>query len=315
MSAASQLDRLFEDAERELARGRRSARALATTVRAMGAQVDDDELGGIAEHASPVLVRATAENRKLAPVDLVDVGGQRLRPVARGPYVSATYLPVEQTCPSSCAFKGHGCMAQSGYTGRPVRRLEQLAAGLGSREISRLEARAIDALFVRGVPRDGGRDGRRPRDLRLHVSGDVTTRGGLRDLVGAVERWRSRGGGSCWTFTHAWRELDGASWGPISVLASIEEPRDAEEARARGYTPAITVRDFPSRRAFSIGGTTWLPCPAETGRATCVECRLCLDRGEWLREGGKGIAFAVHGMQAGAARRRLPVLASGGATT
>lgn len=295
------LDQLFADADVELARSRRGARHAA---RALGI----DDLEGALELDSPVLVRPTSENRKLSPVDLVDVGGDRPRPAARAPYCSSTYVPIAQTCPSSCPFKGHGCMAESGYSGRPVRRLEANARGLSSREISRHEAAAIDRLFVGGVPRDGGRDGRGARDLRLHVSGDVTTVGGLRDLVAAVERWKSRGGGSCWTFTHAWRSLDGASWGPIAVLASIEEPAHAELARARGYAPAITVRSFPSSRAFDAGGTTWIPCPAETSDRTCVECRLCLDHVDRLRESGRGIAFAVHGPGVEAARRRLPVI-------
>lgn len=310
MSARS--DRLHAEVERLLRRGRSAVRAIGVDVEGMGAdlglgvELDARE----PERGEPVLVRETSENRKLSPVVMDDVGMARRRPRAVGSYCSSTFAPVRQTCPP-CPFKGNGCMAESGYTGRPNRRIEVNAAGLSSAEVSRREAEAIDRrLHPRGVPRDGGRDGRSGRDLRLHVSGDVTTRSGLRGLAAAVSRWKGRGGGAAWTFTHAWRSLPGEEWGPISVLASIEETADADLARARGYAPAITVREFPVPRAFRLEGssTTWIPCPAELGKTTCVECRLCLDRTDWLRETGRGIAFAVHGQSAERARRRLPVV-------
>lgn len=311
-------DDLYAEAERLIGRVRPEVAALERDVFDLGAEIGvdfelDDE--GVHVRDEPVLVRATSENRKLAPVVMDDVGMARRRPRAVGPFCSSTFVPVAQTCPSTCPFRGNGCMAESGYTGRPNRRIERNARGLSSEQVSRHEARAIDReLFPRGVPRDGGRDGRSPRDLRLHVSGDVTTRAGLRAIAAAVERWKARGGGSCWTFTHAWRDLPRKLWGAISVLASVEEPRDAEVARARGYVPAITVRSFPAPRAFRVEGssTLWLPCPAELGRTTCVECRLCLDRTTWLGETSRGIAFAVHGQSAEVAKRKLPVLRSAG---
>src|SRR4051812_33324837 len=50
-------------------------------------------------------------NRKLSPVDLVDVGGARPRPIPRAPFVSSTYVSIQSTCPDSCAFKRSGCFA------------------------------------------------------------------------------------------------------------------------------------------------------------------------------------------------------------
>lgn len=309
---SARIDALMLEAGAALDVARRSARRAEHGVREAGRIVGvlHEDLVEPARVGEPVLVVPIAANRKLSPVDLIDVGGPRKRPVPRRPHVSATYLPVQQTCPRSCPFRGHGCMAQSGYTGRSVRRLEALAKGLDGWELARLEARAIDRLCVRGVPQDGGRDGTGSRDLRLHVSGDVTITAGARALAAAVRRWQRRGGGSAWTFTHAWKTIAREAWGPISVLASVEAPRDAELARARGYTPAITVRSFPSESRFRLRGsdTRWVPCPAETRERTCVECRLCLDRESHLFETGGGIAFAVHGPQGGAARRRLPVV-------
>lgn len=315
MSARAQsarLDALMLEAGAALDVAKRSARKTEQRVREAGRAVGvvHEDLLEPARIGEPALVIPIAANRKLAPVDLVDVGGARKRPVPRRPHVSATYMPIRQTCPRSCAFRDNGCMAQSGYTGRPVRRLEALAEGLDAWELARLEARGIDRLCVRGVPQDGGRDGTRGRDLRLHVSGDVTVTAGARALAGAVLRWQRRGGGTAWTFTHAWASLSRDAWGSISVLASVEEPADAELARERGYTPAITVRRFPSESSFRLEGsdTRWIPCPAETRGRTCVECRLCLDREPHLFENGAGIAFAVHGPQGGRARRQLPVL-------
>ncbi len=305
------IDELFADAAAALDDSRRAARRAEGRVRELagelGVELEEDAHPALRRAEEAVLALAIAANRKLAPVDLVDVGGPRRRPVPRAPYCAATYVPVRQTCPSSCPFRGHGCMAEAGYTGRAVRRLEGAAEGLDVYELARQEARAIDRLRPR---RDGGRDGRSPRDLRLHVSGDVTRPDALEMIAAAALRWQRRGGGGVWTFTHAWRALERRLWTPISVLASVESPADAEHARDLGYTPAITVRAFPARSSFHLEGSTtaWIPCPAETSGRTCVECRLCIDREPWLHETGRGIAFAVHGMSAERARRRLPVL-------
>lgn len=298
-------DELVMHALDEIDVGRRNARRAAEQ---MGVGVDE-----LATAEQPALVIPVAANRKLSPVDLVDVGMARRRPVPRRPFCSATYVPVQQTCPRTCPFRGNGCMAQSGYTGRAVRRIEALAEGMSSYEIGRQEALALDRLCRRGVPRDGGRDGESPRDLRLHISGDVTEDSSLRVLAAAVSRWKARGGGSAWTFTHAWERLERERWRPISVLASIERPEQSELAQARSYVPAITVRTFPSTKPFRVAGsrTMWIPCPAETKKRTCVECRLCLDHEDQLYERGHGIAFAVHGGQSKKAKRQLPTLVIG----
>lgn len=255
-----------------------------------------------------VSVRAPAANRKLAPVDMVANDSPRLRPEPRAPFMAATYLPIAQTCSDRCRFKGDGCMAQAGFTGGAVRRLEGLAAERTALDVVLEEAREIDRTWRNGVPQLGGRDGRSGIDMRLHVSGDCKTTRGARALAGAAERYQSRGGGRMFTFTHSWREVPRTAWGVVSVLASIERGRDAAKARAFGYAPAIVVDEFPSECSFVVDGTTFIPCPAETRGRTCVECRLCIDRSDWLRDTGRGIAFAAHGPQAAKARRHLQVL-------
>ena len=272
----------------------------------------------VPRHVDPsaALARAIAANRKLSPVDMVvayradGTVFERKRPVPRRPFCSVTYAPVTQTCPDTCTFKNHGCMAQSGYTGRAVRRIEDEAKGLSVLDIALAEAREIDRVWPLGIPAWGGRDGNSAVDMRLHVSGDVTEPEPLAVLVAAIVRWLARGGGSPWTFTHAWMQLLRGDWGPISVLASVETMEQAAAARARGYTPALTLQTFPSEKVFRLEGsdTRWLPCPGETRGTTCVQCRACLDRTEWMFENNMGIAFAVHGPQTSDARNRLPVL-------
>jgi hypothetical protein len=258
-----------------------------------------------------VLVMRESTNRKLSPVEMVDVGMERKRPYARRPFVSSSFLPVNPTCPRSCPFRGNGCMAETGYTGRPNRKLEAVARDLEltATDAAIAEAHVIDRLFPHGVPRDGGRDGQSPRDFRLHVSGDVGGVVAARALGDAVARWKARGGGSAWTFTHAWKRVHRRDFGPISVLASVESRSQVEAVRERGYAPAITVDSFYDSRAFELWpGAKWIPCPAELGKTTCVECRLCLDRTDWMRETGRGIAFAVHGPGAESAKRKLRVV-------
>lgn len=247
-----------------------------------------------------VSFRPVSSNVKLSPVDHVPNGRPgayrsfAIRP--RPPFVSSTYVSIDKTCPDSCAFKGNGCMAESGFTRVLGLRLDLAAIGLTGEDVARQEAQVIDLAFGgRAIPGDGlgGR-----RDLRLHVGGDVASEEAARILAAVAARWRARGGGTVWTFTHRWREIAREAWGSISVLASVETIAQAAEASARGYAPALVVPEFPNeRRAWELApGMKAVPCPAETGEQTCVECRLCLDRP--LHQLGIAIAFAAHGRDA-----------------
>lgn len=250
-----------------------------------------------------------AANRKLAPVQEIRLknGRSRFRPL--GPFVSCTYVSIQRTCQDSCTFKnGNGCFAEAGYTGPLVRALDESAAWAGPIDVARAEAVALDAFSP--VPQDGGKYGKAGRDLRLHVSGDAFDEESARVLAGAAERWRERGGGAVWTYTHSWRVIPVAAWGDIQVLASCETPQGVQEARQRGYAAALVVRDFRgARRAYTVPGMAGkiLPCPAETGETTCVQCRLCFDT-QGLRKRGLVIGFSAHGRDAKKARRHLPML-------
>lgn len=274
------------------------------------------ELGGPPRLLSPIVVRrpgeargaarfhAASANRKLSPVDLVEFPGQaRPRPIPRGPFVSSTYASIEATCPDSCVFKRQGCFASEGFTKIAGLKMDAAARGRSSLDVIREEARLIRRAFGGWrVPQDGARGG---RDLRLHVGGDVGSAAGAAELGRAAGGWRARGGGAVWTYTHWARSIPRAAWGSaISVLASIEDPRDIAPMAAAGYPSALVVDRFKRRAAYPIApGFRLVPCPAETGRSTCSSCRLCLDRP--LLELGLVIGFEAHGTGAAAARDAL----------
>lgn len=249
----------------------------------------------------PVTVRRKAANKKLAPVKLTDEKhGCRRRPEPQGPFVSATYVSINATCPRSCPFLNAGCFVQAGFTKMLSDRLDREARGMSALLVARAEARAIDDTFKRGVPQDGARGG---RDLRLHVGGDCGSPAGVRALAGAAERWRARGGGVVWTYTHHWRTVPREAWGAIAVLASVESVADIKRARRCGYPAAVIVDSFPTDKRFNVDGEPIIPCPAETRGKTCVECRLCLRPNP-----PASIGFAIHGRFADRAKKTLKVL-------
>lgn len=294
-SSAAVLAGRFKVAERTIVRWRGKVR------RPFGVTSHGNTL-----HSGAARIQLKSANRKLSPVDLVDVGGERPRPIPRGPFCCSTYASIEATCSSDCPFKGHGCYVQAGFTGRAVRQLDKLATGRNGLDVARDEANAIDAAFPRGVPQDGARGG---RDLRLHDSGDASAPPSAALLGAAATRWRKRGGGAVWTYTHAWRSVERKIWGKaVSVLASVERAEDIPLARAQGYAPALVVEQHDDGQAYDVQGTRIIPCPAETKGTTCVECRLCLDRD--LVRMNAGIAFAAHGSAVSSVLTALRVAAA-----
>lgn len=268
---------------------------------------------GESVRGASAVVHERACNPKLSP-QLVEPVGNRYRTTPLGPYALATYGSIKTTCPPSCTFYGQsgGCFAASGFIGAIVRKLDEQSRGMTTREAAREQAGLIDLTFGGGsVPRDGACGG---RDLRIHVSGDARTPQAVEELRAAAARFRLRGGGTVWTYTHGWHDVPRESWGRIEVLASVETPRHGEAALELDYAPAITVPTFPSKRAFKLSGSgiKWIPCPfeAKADGPTCVECRLCFDT-ERLKSKRMGIAFAVHGVAKKEAKRRLTVLNGG----
>jgi hypothetical protein len=249
-------------------------------------------------------------NRKLSPVDMVPYDGvfRQLRPTPRAPFVCSTYTAIDKTCDDSCTFKARGgerrgCFADDGFTRILSDRLNAAAEWASPEQVVAEEVRLIDAAWRRRVPQDGARGG---RDMRLHVGGDVGSAEGARMLAGAAERWRRRGGGLVWTYTHSWRTIPRADWGAfVSVLASVERPAELAEARLRGYAAAIVVERFPNgAKAWMVRGTRVIPCPAETRGTNCADCRLCLGEVDLVAMRA-AIAFEVHGAARNVAVRSL----------
>jgi hypothetical protein len=197
--------------------------------------------------------------------------------------VSATYV-TQAACPRSCPLLEHGCYAEGGRVGKITRQLNNYAreAGATLTEIAQAEADAIDGL--KGV-----------RPLRLRVVGDSTSNSLVRPVAAAASRYRKRGGGPVWAYTHGHREVDREAWGPdISVLASCETPEDVKKAHERGYATAVVVPEFKQATLWEEDGVKYLPCPNQTRGRKCTECRLCWND-KRLHKEGISIAFSAHG--------------------
>lgn len=251
-----------------------------------------------------------SSNSKLSPVVRGRKRGKHYEIIPIKPHASSTYVSITATCPDTCVFKGNGCFASSGVTGRLVETLDKEASAGAGRRVLSAEADAIAAAFWNGVPQDGGKYGTSGRDLRLHVSGDVTSTYTTRLLAKATKSWLARGGGAVWGYTHRWRRIKAEEWYPINILASCETTGDVLDASKRGYATSMVVRRFEEHRAYKIEGMgTLLPCPAETSKTTCVQCRLCL-RTDYLRAKRFTIGFTPHGRDKAKAVKALPILNS-----
>lgn len=216
--------------------------------------------------------------------------------------VDATYTSIESSCPKSCPLKGEGCYAQLSFVGIQSRRLDKEAEGFSPIDVARSEAAAIDCSYNGGpVAKD--------RALRIHVAGDCRTIAAAKLVNNAVGRWKKRGGGDCWSYTHAWRNVPRSEWRHVSILASVGNVGEVDAARAQGYAPSIVVAEHPSDKAYTLPGsdTKWIPCPAQTRGVGCTDCRLCFNANRLLTS-NMGIAFAAHGIMKNTVKRRLTVV-------
>lgn len=217
--------------------------------------------------------------------------------------VDATYASIKATCSDTCPFrKDSTCYAKQSFVGMIVKRLDRRARQHSPLVLARAEAAAIDGSYNGGKVPTG-------RACRLHVSGDSRTIAGTRLINNAVGRWRKRGGGDCWTYTHSHSHVPREEWSNVSVLASIESTSQVAAVRKMGYAPAIVVPEHVSERAYMLPGsdTKWIPCVSQTRNISCVDCRLCFNA-DRLFESNMGIAFAAHGVKQNEIKRRLTVI-------
>lgn len=204
---------------------------------------------------------------------------------------AAVTYAAQVSCPESCVFKdGGGCYAENGRIAAsmtiPLNR-EAAHEHATALDVARGEAVEIDRIQV--VP---------GRPMRLHTVGDCASDDAAEIVAAAAARYVERGGGTVWTYTHAWRDVARDSWGDVSVFASCETEQDVQEAWGRGYAASIVVEEFPGRKRYPLDGPgefKVIPCPAQTTEGvTCSSCRLCLDENR-LYWDGLVIGFHVHG--------------------
>lgn len=217
--------------------------------------------------------------------------------------VDATYCSINASCPNTCELKGgNGCYAELSFVGIQSIRLNKEAVKLSALQVARAEAKAIDNSYDGGnVPHE--------RSMRLHVAGDSRTITGTRIINAAIGRWKKRGGGVCWSYTHAWRSVSRNEWSNVSILASVKSIVEVTEARKQGYAPAIIVSEFSGDKAFQISGSDikWIPCPAQTREIGCTDCKLCFNA-DRLYQNNFGIAFAAHGPKKTHIKKHLTVI-------
>ena len=216
--------------------------------------------------------------------------------------VDATYASIKKTCPDSCSLKNSGCYAQVSFVGMVNQKMDRRAKGSSPLDVARAEAQAIDAAYNGGTVPAG-------RDLRLHVSGDSRTIKGTRLINNAIGRWKERGGGDCWSYTHAWQHVPRSEWNNVSILASVSSTDEVPQARKQGYAPSIVVGEHLSEKVYTLSGSDvkWIPCPAQTRNIPCVNCRLCFNADRLFQE-NMGIAFAAHSVFKESIKRRLAIL-------
>lgn len=216
--------------------------------------------------------------------------------------VDATYASIKATCPDTCSLKDKGCYAQTSFVGMINSRMNRRARQGSPLNVARAEAKAIDESYRGGkVPQD--------RAMRLHVAGDSRTIAGTRSLNAAVARWKKRGGGDCWSYTHAWAHVPKSEWSKVSILASVANVEEVAAARAQGYAPAIVVDHHPSDKTYTLPNSDvkWIPCPNQTRDVGCTDCRLCFDSNR-LFDKNMGIAFAAHGIKKNEIKRHLTII-------
>jgi hypothetical protein len=218
--------------------------------------------------------------------------------------IDGTYTSIKDTCSPTCPLKKDKlCYATLSYVGMINKRMERRARGGSPLDLARAEARAIAQSYGGGAVPAG-------RNLRLHISGDCRVRAGVRLINAAVGRWKKRGGGDCFSYTHSHARVPRSLWSNVSMLASIESTSQVAAVRQMGYVPAIVVSEHTTDKAHRLEGsdTIFIPCPAQTkDNVGCSDCKLCM-KSEWLYRTNRGISFAAHGIRKTELKRHLKMV-------
>lgn len=216
------------------------------------------------------------------------------------PTVAATYRPVHAThgtCPMACPFHPAHLMPgadPAAYGLDPNDpRLGQCYTGSGPSAFAaaHYKAPSLEQTQWQRLPHAGL--------LRLHVSGDFLTPSGELDhpyITRLQAELADRPRLKVWGYTHAWEQLSASGYGPtywgpnVRILASIDHPRQVEQARALGWTTARTIETQADRQPLEA------VCPQQLSAAQglnypCSACQLCGPR----KDGpAPSIAFLLH---------------------
>jgi len=209
-------------------------------------------------------------------------------------------LPAILTCPGRTDACEAACYADKGHY-HQTNVKQRLAINNAAR---------MDPRFVSRVTLQIQQDG--IRNLRIHPSGDF-------DTVGYIEKWDEiatrRQHTQMWAYTRSWRPLASERAGEdlLSNLALLSRRKNVQmffscdnetgaPPRIKGIKRAFMMVDdtdvpkynvdlvFRVKRAVKmITVKDTLVCPAERQKAkagqsqvTCAQCRICIDRVDWL---------------------------------
>jgi hypothetical protein len=188
---------------------------------------------------------------------------------------------AQDTCPTTCPFRGSGCYGETGPAGglfRLIEKARNVATGTDYGDLLRAFANVPDCGMV-----------------RLNVVGDYLIGDEPdHDYIRATNTLSGRGI-RVLSYTHAWRIMD-PSWfaDDTRPQASCETVADVAEALAAGWSAVIVQPDdtLGAERGYVV-------CPAVTDELTCRDCGLC------AKQRKSTVIFPVHGARKRAAAEAI----------
>lgn len=194
--------------------------------------------------------------------------------------ISVTYAS-QATC-GDCKFKaGNGCYAEYGNAAFTTNRLNKSTDN--ALEVAKKEAEEISKLSGRNI-------------LRLHIVGDSPTDETTKIIANAATNYTKKKNMPVFSYTHQWKNVKRASWKNVSILASCDNPEEIKNARRKGYATATVVDKFQSHKAYTSGGIKYIPCPNQTKKVQCIDCKLCMND-KFLKSSKQTIVFEAHGIK------------------
>jgi len=223
-----------------------------------------------------------------------------------GTEVYTTSLPPGKTCPGMTADCWEKCYARKGHYNGPTV-INRLAVNDAMRQLPDFVRRVTGQIVSQGI-----------RFVRVHAAGDFDTQEYIQQWIDIAKRNKNT---VFYAYTRSWsvpsllpklRKL--AKMPNVSLWFSCDRSTGMppKSTRVRRAYMSVTDSDKPrykvdlffragSRRQKQVKSAGTLVCPAErtpTKGVTCSQCRICIDRGDWLdqqndRLRGKAISLPV----------------------